>query len=130
MKIKVNVNIHNKKAGDIISETDRSYKDFTFWAKRKDTRMGVVICHFVEDDNNASPQTIPELKSSNDASTDQVSEITEKKHKCDQCDFQTDHIVALYGHKRKVHKDNIPDTTGEAVGQPQGGQAEGEISGQ
>ncbi len=44
MKIKVNVSILKRRPGDVVSESDSDFKDFQFWAERKDRHQGMEIC--------------------------------------------------------------------------------------
>jgi len=44
--IRVNINVLNKKVGDIVREGDKWFEQFRAWAVRGDLKQGVVICNF------------------------------------------------------------------------------------
>lgn len=56
MDIKVKVGILHRKTGDIVREGDKDYETFVYWAERKDRKFGMVICEFVQGQDERSIQ--------------------------------------------------------------------------
>lgn len=94
--------------GDVIKEADSDYETFKAWAVRKDRKMGVVICEFVDiEDKEATEETLDNEENKEapvEASGSKEDETSEADaFKCDLCEYTVNSKAALYMHKKRKH---------------------------